>query len=127
MHWQSAFKLILLLIIIPYISSCIVAAAGAGGGAALYIKGKSKTTENASLARAWSASIRACKQTSLHIIKKHKNKSDAEISARNKNDEKVVISLKSVASNKTEISVRVGLPGDEDFSIKLHTRIKKNL
>ena len=102
-----------------------VAAAGVGGY--VYIKGEVKSTEGASLDRAWPATLAAMKDLGYPIAKQGKDALAGELTAHNASGKEVYIYLKKVSDTATEISIRVGTFGDENLSRTILMKIKSHL
>lgn len=114
-------------LILP-LGGCVMVVAGVGGaGTVGYIRGELKTTESASLNKVWRATLKGVRSQKLALVNKKKNSTSAEITARTAKDEKVKITMKKLAKNKTEVRIRVGVFGDQALSISLHDKIKSYL
>lgn len=103
------------------------AAAGAGAAGYAYIEGVLKSTEQAPLDRAWTATLGAMKDLEFPVTKQSKDALTGHITARNASDKKIDIDLKKVSDKATEISIRVGTFGDENLSRVILDKIKKRL
>jgi hypothetical protein len=82
---------------------------------------------NADAPRTAAATTEAFKQLGLFGVKKEVKTFEAELAARTPKDEKVRISIKEINSKQTELSIRVDVAGDKNFSRKLYERIEANL
>jgi Protein of unknown function (DUF3568) len=100
------------------------AAAGAGGYA--YVKGEVKSTEGASLDRAWQATLAAMKDLEYTVTKQGKDALAGELTARNAIGKEIYIYEKKVSDTATEISIRVGTFGDEAVSRTILMKIKSH-
>ena len=101
------------------------AAAGVGGYA--YVKGEVKTTESATLNKAWDATLAAMKDLEYPVISQGKDALSAEVTVRNASDTKITIKLAKAFETTTEIRIRVGTFGDEALSRTILEKIKKHL
>ncbi len=114
-----------------FLTGCIAAAVGggvaAGAGTVAYIKGELKATEEANIDRAWQATEQAIDQLRFLVINKVHDAVSGEIEARTADNEKIHISLKRKTENLTDISIRVGLFGDEALSRLILDKIQQNL
>ena len=102
------------------------AAAAAGVGTYAYVNGELKGSEAVSLDKAWDASQAAMKDLEFPITTKSKDALQAELTARNSADKKIVIALKKVSDGATEIRIRVGTFGDESLSQLILEKIKSH-
>lgn len=101
-----------------------------GGGAALgtyaYVNGEATGTYDATLDKAFAASKSACAEYGIPILKEEKDKSSAKLQGK-LNGDTVIISMELVGEDITEISVRIGLWGNESASRRLHNAISFRL
>jgi len=97
-----------------------------GGGAALgtfaYVNGEATGTYDTSLDKAFAASKAVCAELGIPVLKEEKDNSSAKIQGK-LNGDTVIISLELVGEDITEISVRVGLWGNESASRRIHNAI----
>lgn len=97
-----------------------------GGGAALgtyaYVNGEATGTYDATLDTAFVAAKGACSALGIPVTKEEKDNSSARIVGKF-NGDTVTISMKLVGEDITEISVRVGLWGNEGSSRRIHNSI----
>jgi hypothetical protein len=103
------------------------AAAGAGVAGYAYVSGILKSTEQASLDHAWTATLGAMKDLEFPVTKQAKDALTGHLTARNAGDKKIDIDLKKISDKATEISIRVGTFGDENLSRVILGKIKKRL
>jgi alanine dehydrogenase len=103
------------------------AAAGAGAGGYAYVNGELKSTESASLDKSFEATLAAMKDLNYPVINQSKDVLQAQVTARNSSDKKIVVSLKKVAAAATEFRIRVDTFGDEALSRKILTQIQSHL
>lgn len=128
---NNLLHIILFGIILLSSSGCAVVALLAGGGAGAgtiaYISGELKSTEEASIDSTWQATEKAIQELEFFATSKQKDAISAKLIARGAADKKIVITLKKVAENLTEVKIRVGIFGDESVSRMILDRIKKHL
>jgi hypothetical protein len=108
-------------------SGCVLgvaAVAGAGAGTYAYVKGEMSGTQSASLDKTWAAAQAVVQELGFTVEKKTKDGVQAELVARDSKNTRIVISLKRVAEAATEVSVRVGVFGDEAISRTILDRIR---
>jgi hypothetical protein len=107
---------------------CVVAAVGAGAaGTVAYVRGDLETVETAGLDALYKASLEALDELELAVVQKAKDAMTAEIISRDAEDKKIRIKLKSTAEGMTELSIRIGMFGDETKSRLIYEAIKKEL
>jgi len=107
---------------------CVVAAVGAGAaGTVAYVRGDLETVETVGLDALYKASLEALDKLELAVIQKAKDAMTAEIISRDAEDKKIRIKLKSTAEGMTELSIRIGMFGDETKSRLIYEAIKKEL
>ena len=98
-----------------------------GDTQAVYQLGKFEMLMNATAPAAYNAAQKALKDLDLFQTKSTLNTFDAEISARNRNDQKVFISIAEVNSRQTMIKIRWGTVGSKANSRALYEAIENNL
>jgi hypothetical protein len=103
------------------------AAGAAGAGTVAYVRGELKATLDANMDRSYDASLKALDQLQLIPISKQKDQLGAEIVARTSVDKRVTVTLKRVDDKLTNLSIRIGVFGDESLSRTIYDRIKKSL
>jgi hypothetical protein len=108
--------------------SCAALVAGGAGVAATYsyVEGKVSVTRNVSVERAYTASIKGCRDLGLTIEKQSKNLTEASLSGKD-GDRSFWIWISSENSARSKISVRVGLLGDRQASETIQNRIAAHL
>ncbi|UJS18034.1 MAG: DUF3568 domain-containing protein [Candidatus Jettenia sp.] len=100
---------------------------GAAAGTVAYVMGELKSMEEASLERTWEAAQKTMEDLEFIVTSKQKDVLTARLIARGANDKKIVIQLKKVSEDLTEVRIRVGTFGDESLSRQILERLKKNL
>ncbi|MFZ9682567.1 MAG: DUF3568 family protein [Cephaloticoccus sp.] len=109
-------------------SGCVaVVAAGAAGTGVAWCNGRMETTVNASIDDVYAASCSAVSDMEFASVSNKKSALDAELIARTALDKRVEIELKKVNDNVTEVSIRVGIFGDETVSLAILDKIKSRL
>lgn len=112
------------------LTGCIagaVAAAGAGAAGAVYVTGKLKSYEPVPLDTAWEATLAGFKDMDLLAEAKEKDSDEASAEADGPGGKKVRIKLKRENASVTEINIRVGIFGNENYSVRLLERIRSHL
>lgn len=104
----------------------IIVGGAAAAGTYYYMDGQAQATYSTSLNKAFDASLAACKQMGITVTKQSKTGASAEISGVLSGDT-TTISLKLVGDNITEITVRIGLWGNEESSRRLQKAIRNGL
>jgi uncharacterized protein YceK len=114
---------------LAFLTGCaaVVVGGAAGAGTYAYIKGELKTTESATLDRAWSATQGAIKDLQFSTTSQAKDALQARLVARTAMDKKIEVQLTKVSDSLTEIRIRVGTFGDEDLSRTILHQIQKRL
>lgn len=117
----------------PFILTGCLAAAAVGGaavagaGTVAYIKGELKATEEATLNKAWDATVGAVDELEFIVINKIKDEVSAELEAKTADNKTVKIHLKRVTENLTDITIRIGTFGDETLSRYILSKIEARL
>ena len=120
---------LLCLFLLVFSSGCAVVAGGViGGGAAAYLKGVLKTKEPASFDEVWFAVVEIVEQQEFQVTKKESNAGKALIEAKLRDQDKdVYITVKYHKPEITNLSIRVGIWGDEDESRRILKLIHEKL
>jgi hypothetical protein len=111
-------------------SGCLVAAVGVGAaGTVAYMAGDLETQISEDLDTLYAASQKALESLDLNLIegKGGKDALSATLVARDVQDKKVHIKMTAVTNELTELSIRVGVFGDETKSQLIYQEILKNL
>jgi hypothetical protein len=101
-----------------------------GGGTAgtiEYVNGDLEVIDVNRLNAAYQATKTALQEMGLYIVKDSKDATSAVITARDRQDSRITIRLKTTVEGPTNISIRVGNFGDESMSRQIYDQIKKNL
>jgi hypothetical protein len=118
---------VLCLMMTVVLQGCLVAAVGAGAGTVAYMRGDLEAVEAKDIDAVYAATKKAVEQLELDVSSDTKDALSAEIVARDAQDKKITIKLKSTTEDTTQISIRVGIFGSETKSILIYEQIKKNL
>lgn len=110
------------------VKGCAVAAVGAGAaGTVAYVMGDLEAVESKELSIVHEATLEAVKELELNVTKDMKDALSAVIVVRDAQDKKVTIKLKATAEETTQLSIRVGLFGNETKSRLIYQKIHENL
>ncbi|WP_432737001.1 DUF3568 family protein [Maridesulfovibrio sp. FT414] len=128
MSVKNLVSLILVSFLALSVSGCgaLLLGGAAAGGTYVYVAGKATQKYNADLGSTYKAALSACKELNLRVESNTKRLSEAEIKAIDV-DKTVYIDLSSTSSKNTEVSVRYGILGDEQASLRILSTIKKYL
>ncbi len=113
------------------IAGCPVVLVGAGAaGTVAYLGGALQSKEPHPLDEVYAACMKVIKDRDLKVVGKEvKTKDHAEINVRDEGDRKIQINLKSDFEGITDISIRIGVWGDEnrsrDLYLKIHQALQK--
>ena len=110
------------------VQGCVVAAVGAGAaGTVAYIRGDLEVVEPASFDEVYVVTRAVLEQLELNVIKDSKDAISAVIVALDAEDKKITIKLSGTTQRTTEISIRVGLFGDETKSRTIYQKIHDSI
>ena len=117
------------LFLLVFSSGCAVVVGGVvGGSAAAYLKGVLKTKEPASFDKVWFAVVEAVEQQEFEVTKKESKAGKALIEAKLPDqDKKVYITVKYHKPEITNLTIRVGIWGNEDESRRVLKLIHEKL
>jgi len=99
------------------------AVAAAGAGTYYYIKGDLQRNYEASMDKAWQASIQAVEALKLTTESKQHDAFNGVIKGKMADGKSFSINLKRIGENLTEIGVRIGTFGDRVRSEAIHDKI----
>lgn len=109
-------------------SGCVAVVAAAGAGAAVaYVRGELKATLNADYDRALRATAKAIDELQLMKVGDQHDALVANLTLRNADDTRIKIHLQTTGSGLTELTIRVGLLGNEPLSRAIYDRILQHL
>ncbi len=122
-------SLLVLLFVVVFSSGCAIVAGGViGGSAAAYLKGVLKTKEPASFDKVWFAVIEVVEQQELEVIRKESGVGKALVEARLRDQDKIVyVTVKYDKPEITNLSIRVGVWGNEEESRRILKLIHEKL
>jgi hypothetical protein len=107
---------------------CMLAvAAGAGAGGYYYIRGDVARDYSHSLERCATATHEALLSLELRNISPRKDALKARFKARRANGAPVIVKLKRLTENSTQVRVRAGRVGDRGMGEVIHERIQQYL
>ncbi len=105
----------------------LLAGAGAGVGGTAYARGDLEARVNADPRAVATATEQAMKALDIAVISSQASGVDAEILGRTARDKKVKVVVEGSGTTGSELSIRVGVFGDEEISRRLFTEIQKRL
>jgi hypothetical protein len=110
-------------------SGCLALAAGAAGGAAsaAYVYGKLTDELNHEVPVVHAAATQAMKDLDLKLSEDRSDKLTAHMKSEFADETNVWIDMQSIADDRTKLTVRVGVTGDEVRARKIHEAIKRHL
>ncbi len=114
---------------VAFTSGCVaVAAAGAAGGTVAYLRGDLETAFHAPIEKVQQATAQALQSDlKLHMISTNQDALSGKYVARTAKDERIVITLSSRSPELTEMTIRVGIFGNEDLSRRVLNAIEERL
>ena len=98
-----------------------------GDTQAVYNLGRFEMLMNATAPVLYGATQKALRDLDLFQTKAKLNTSDAEISARARNDQQITVSIAEINSRQTMLKIRWGTAGSKVNSRALYDAIEKNL
>ncbi len=110
-------------------TGCVALVAGAGAGAAgtVYVMGKLQERLEATVPEVQKAALAGLKDLKLPIQKNEGDKLSATIESETADDKTIWIQIKFISDSLSEVTIRVGLTGDEVRSRELLQAIKQHL
>ena len=124
-------RLALIVCLAVQISGCAGAALVAGGavgaGGMVYVKGKLQEQLNSPLAKVHEATLAALKDFELPVREDKKDLLVAKVRSQLANGDPIWIKLSSLSEESTEITIRVGILGNETRSRRLLGKIRGHL
>ncbi|MFH1913244.1 MAG: DUF3568 family protein [Pseudomonadota bacterium] len=122
----TATALLLVTLLCSAGCGAILLGGAAAAGTYVYLDGQARNTYSASLQQGYDASLAACRELTIPVTSKAKDGTSAKITGKLSGDT-VIISMKLVGDNLTQITVRVGMFGDESTSRRIHATISRHL
>jgi hypothetical protein len=122
-------RLMLCLVLGAFASGCVALGVGAAGGVAgaVYVMGKLKDELNHDVPAVHAATVAAMKDLDLKLSEDKADKVSAHLESEFADGKHVWIDLESIPENRTNLTIRVGLTGDEMRARKIHEAIKRHL
>lgn len=122
-------RLILCAVLGAFASGCVALAVGAAGGVAgaVYVMGKLKDDVNHDVPTVHAATVAAMKDLDLKVSEDKADKMSAHLESEFADGKHVWIDLESIPEDRTTLTIRVGLMGDEMRARKIHEAIKRHL
>ena len=125
-HMQGLKNLMILLVLLSTGCAALVVGGAAAVGTYTYVAGQLKRTYNANLDTTYQATLAGCEALGLPFQDRQKQLSKASVKVVD-GDRDVWIWLTAQSSTTTEVSIRVGLLGDELASRRIHDAIAARL
>lgn len=126
MHSLRSIELFLLTLSIFAICSCVPTIAGNGAGYSIaYVAGELQAQEEISIDEAWPATIRALEALELQVKEQDKDSLSGKAVAYGADDKKITVRLRRDSAGVTSFKIRVGLWGDQSFSMTILERIEE--
>ena len=120
-------RTIALLLLVP-LGGCAVAAVGAAAGAAyVWINGELKSTVSAALPRVEEATKAVFDDLEFTAVEAVSDKLKGKVTAMMADGTDVVVRLKAVDFESTQVRIRVGKLGDKAVSEQIHRHLEKEL
>lgn len=110
-------------------TGCVALMVGAGAGAAgtVYVMGKLQERVEASVPKVQKATIAGLQDLNLPIQKNEGDKLSAQIESKTADEKTISIKINFVTESLSELTIRVGLTGDEQRSREILRAIKRHL
>ena len=118
---------VLIVSIAGMAGGCVVAAAGLGAGTVAYVRGDLETMEAKSLDEVYNATEKAVSELGLNISRKTKDAMSAVFVGRDAEDKKIRIKLTAAEDDMTELSIRIGMFGNETKARRIYEEIQRQL
>jgi hypothetical protein len=92
-----------------------------------YYKGTLTVIYQAPIMKTWDATLMVLEEMNLKIEEKDHDQTSGEIVAVRADGKPVIISLRYISSQETEVVIRVGFFGDKNISMIIKEEIRKEL
>jgi hypothetical protein len=129
--WCAAGKVLGLLgsLSVLLMTGCVALMVGAGAGAAgtVYVMGKLQERIEASVPQVQKATVAAFKDLNLPLQKNQGDKLSAQIESETADKKTIWVKVNFVRESLSELTIRVGLTGDEQRSREILRAIKRHL
>ena len=99
----------------------------AAAGAAKFSMGSLKSVEPASIDKVYDGTLKAMEEMKLGVLQKNADSMSGKIVVRDVEDKKISISFTATTDGKTNMSIKVGMLGDEAKSRLIYDQIKKKI
>lgn len=109
------------------IPGCVVAAAGAGAGGAAYALGKLVVLVDSPVKEVAAAAEGALKDLDIAVSESRSTALDAEIRGKTAQNDSVAVYVERKTEKSSEITIRIGVFGDEAKSRAILDKIKARL
>lgn len=119
-------KPLALLLVMVLLNGCVaLVAGGAGAGAVAYTKGEYGNRYDKPYDSTWQAALDALHQMGISVY--NTSKDGGLIEGTRQDGTKVRLALQSIDANTTQVRIRVGKLGEEDFSRQIDLTIRRLL
>lgn len=110
-------------------SGCIVLAVGAAGGAAgtAYVMGKVDEELVAPVPSVYEATLAACRDLDLAVLERQTEPRSANVEAEFTDGTRARVTIEEVAEGRSQLTIRVGVVGDEDRARQLWDAMRRHL
>ncbi len=110
-------------------SGCFALAVGVAGGAAgaVYVLGKLTDELNYEVPVVYAAATQAMNDLELKLSEDRSDKLTAHMKSEFADGTNIWIDMQSIAEDRTKLTIRVGVTGDEVRARKIHEAIKRHL
>lgn len=110
-------------------SGCVAAAVGAGAGAGTYafVKGKTVATIDSPYNDVWEAAGATLREYEITVTSDTRDAMGGSYKGERHDGSNVVVDIRSLARNSTEVSVRIGAFGDRTFQEQFLDNVRQRL
>lgn len=127
-HFKQRVCAIVIMALCFGLSGCWFALGGAaGGGTAIYLKGRLQENVGRNMHTVHEATANALRSLELPILKEEKKVESTSFESRYPDGTNVWISTKYLSANSTQVTIRVGVLGDESRSRQIWEEIRRHL
>jgi hypothetical protein len=126
---MKTLRHVLFAILVISLCSCIPLLAGgtAGGFSVAYVAGELQTHEPVTIDEGYMSAQRALEGLELKVTDREKDALTAKVVAYGAEDKKITVRLERQSDNLTIVKIRVGLLGDQDYSLTVLDRMEQEL
>lgn len=129
--WSPVCKMLGLgIVLFGFLATgCVALVVGTGAGAAgtVYVMGKLEEQVEASVPQVQKAAVAGLKDLDLPIQKNKGDKLSAQIESETADEQTIWVKVNFVTESLSELTIRVGLTGDEQQSREILRAIKQHL